>query len=282
MKRKLFLSVFCLSVLALASCSTTRKGTTHKLPPLKEISPIHDSIIEEGYALYYSERANWVATDLVFEKYRPDELGSSVSYQPDKSSWMVVFFDQKNENSVMECRFEIGSGQTIVVDSIRPISDVENEMFQRKQMILREAVNKYGAELSFAPESFGDPNVDIICYSDKLTRLYFLQGTILHDLIPFGNDYSIDFDESLKPIAFRRYHSSLIQCPTKDEKGNVAQMTWHSHLKDNPYITPTDICNFLLYRPENMIQFTVYSTAYSCWFTFDVKQRRIYSFSKPM
>jgi hypothetical protein len=24
----------------------------------------------------------------------------------------------------------------------------------------------------------------------------------------------------------------------------------HSHLADNPYITPTDVCNFLLYRGE--------------------------------
>lgn len=275
MKRHLFISVLCFIALALSSCSTTRNGTSKKLPPMKEISPILDSIVEEGYQLYYSERANWVATDLVFEKYQPEQLGSSVSYQPDKDSWIVAFFDKNNENCLMECLFDNNSNQTAVIDSIRPVTDTEKEMLQQKQTMLDAAIRKYGSELSFAPESFGNPNIDIIRFSDKFTRLYFLQGTIQPNMIPFGNDYSIDFDENLTPITFRRYHRSLIQCPTKGEHGEEVRMIWHSHLKDNPFITPTDICNFLLYRPEDMLEFTVFSTAYDCMFTFSVFQRRI-------
>ena len=41
---------------------------------------------------------------------------------------------------------------------------------------------------------------------------------------------------------------------------NEGETALHSHLKDNPYITPTDICNFLLYH-GNMKETAVLSTA---------------------
>ena len=142
MKRHLFISVLCFIALALSSCSTTRNGTSKKLPPMKEISPILDSIVEEGYQLYYSERANWVATDLVFEKYQPEQLGSSVSYQPDKDSWTVAFFDKNNENCLMECLFDNNSNQTAVIDSIRPVTDTERNCCNKSRLCsMRPSVN---------------------------------------------------------------------------------------------------------------------------------------------
>ena len=273
MNKNLFLAICCVIALAFASCSTLRPSK--RLPAISEIAPILDSIVTEGFQLYYSERANWIATDQVFERYQPNQLGSSVSFQPDKDTWTVAFFDQNNENCLMECRFNIISNHSIFLDSVRPITTSEKELLRRKQTMLDEAIDRYGSEMSFAPSSFGEPNVDIVQFTDKLTRLYFMQGTIKPNVIPFGNDYSIDFDENLQPIAFRRYHRSLIDCPTINEKGEEVRMTWHSHLQDNPFITPTDICNFLLYRPDNMFEFCVVSTAYGRIFTFNVAQRRI-------
>ena len=272
-KNRIALALCAIAVI-FVSCSTTRNGSRH-LPPLSELGLILDSIVDEGYQLYYSERANWVATDLVFEHYQPDQLGGSVSYQPDKNTWTVVFFDQSYENCLLECQFDIDSNHSVISDSIRPITATEQELLRRKQAMFDKAVNMYGSEMSFAPSSFGNPNIDIIQFDENLTRVFFLQGTIQHNVIPFGNDYSIDFDEKLQPIAFRRYHNSLIHCPTKNEEGEEVRMTWHSHLQDNPYITPTDICNFLLYRSENMFEFVVFSTAYERMFTFNLVQRRI-------
>ena len=274
-KKNMFVLAFCLIVLAFSSCSSLRNTTPKNLPPLSEVSPILDSIVEEGYQLYYSERANWIATDLVFERYGMDELGRSITYQADNNLWTVCFFDKNNEKCLLECRFDIKSGNTVTLDSIRPISTFEKEQLQRKETMLNEAISKYGSELKFAPETFGNPNIDFVRMNDHLTRVYFLQGTIRHDVIPFGNDYSIDFDENLKPIAFRRYHRSLIDSPTKNDKGEEAKFLFHTHLKDNPFITPTDICNFLLYRPKNMDGFMVASEAYNCMFMFSVNQHRI-------
>lgn len=275
MKKYMVLLAFCLVGLAFSSCSSLRNTTPKNLPPLSEVSPILDSIVEEGYQLYYYERANWIATDLVFERYGVDELGRSIIYQTDNNLWTVCFFDKNNEKCLLECRFDVKSGNTVAMDSIRPASTFEKEQLQRKETMLNEAISKYGSELKFAPASFGNPNIDFVRMNDHLTRVYFLQGTIQHDVIPFGNDYSIDFDENLKPIAFRRYHRSLIDSPTKNDKGEEAKFLFHTHLKDNPFITPTDICNFLLYRPKNMDGFMVASEAYNCMFLFSVDQHRI-------
>ena len=214
MKKNMFVLAFCLIVLAFSSCSSLRNTTPKNLPPLSEVSPILDSIVEEGYQLYYSERANWIATDLVFERYGMDELGRSITYQADNNLWTVCFFDKNNEKCLLECRFDIKSGNTVTLDSIRPISTFEKEQLQRKETMLNEAISKYGSELKFAPETFGNPNIDFV-------RMF------------------------------------------------------HTHLKDNPFITPTDICNFLLYRPKNMDGFMVASEAYNCMFMFSVNQHRI-------
>ena len=275
MKKHFIITVVCILALVISSCSTLQKRMVRPLPPQAELSQILDSITQEGYRLYFSERANWVATDLVFEKYDVDKLGSSISWQPNDTVWHVVFFDKNNENSLLECHFYINSNKIGTIDSVRPITILEKELLQRKETMLNEAISKYGKDMTFAPQSFGNPNIDIVCLNDKLTRVYFLQGTIKHNVIPFGNDYSVDFDENLTPITFRRYHRSLIDCPTKSEKGEEVKLVFHTHLEDNPYITPTDICNFLLYRPENMNEFWVMSSAYNCIFVFKRDQHQI-------
>jgi len=268
MKKSTLLFVSCLIAFAFSSCSSQKSTLSKTLPPLSELTSILDSIVEEGYQLYYSERANWVATDLVFAKHNEEELGHSVSLRLNDSIWTVLFFDKDNGNCVFESRYNIYSNDIITIDSIRPISLEESTLMERKDILINKAISKYGNNMLFAPQSFGNPNIDIIRINDQLIRVYFLQGTVQNNTIPFGNDYSVDFDENLEPVAFRKYHNSLIACPTKSEDGDNVKMVWHSHLKDNPFITPTDICNFLLYCPQYMNGFCVLSTAYGCYFTF--------------
>jgi len=270
MKNVKLLLTLCCVAFGLASCSTLKK-----MPSTAQMQAINDSIVAEGFQLYYSERANWIATDLMFEKCDLANVGGSVTYQLDANTWAVVFFDRNNENCVLEYRTSTLGNEAYVIDSIRPISEVERTLWHRKNIILERAISKYGDKMLFASKSFGSPNIDIIEMNDRLIRMYVLQGTVKHDLIPFGNDYSIDFDDNLEPIAFRKYHNSLISIPTK-EGGEEVRMTVHSHLKDNPFITPTDICNFLLYRPAGMNSFSVLSTAYNCMFTFSLDQQAIF------
>ena len=113
--------------------------------------------------------------------------------------------------------------------------------------MIKNAFENYGGEIKYN-EKCGNPNFDFVRINDNLIRLYILQGTVQPNTIPFGNDYSIDFDNNGNALCFRKYHNSLIAIKTVDVEGQQIKSVVHSHLRDNPYITPTDVCNFLLYR----------------------------------
>ena len=280
MKKKLLKGLFLFAVgIALASCTTSKHSQQisgmERLPKPSVLFYTLDSIVNEAWQLYYSERTNWIASDLVLASHSMDELGGSISWQPNDSVWAVVFMDKEGKNCVFEYQYNTVTTEEFSRDSIRPITEKELAERERKVKIINGAVEKYGDQLFFANQSFGSPNVDIVRINDNLTRLYFMQGTIIDNVIPFGNDYSVDFDKDLNPIAFRKYHNSLLAIPTKTEDGGKVETIRHSHLKDNPFITPTDICNFLLYRPEGIDMFYVYSTAYKCTFAYSLKLNQI-------
>ena len=267
-------------VMVFFSCSTTRDTATKtsgldRLPPLSELYVTLDSIVNEGWQLYFSERVNWIASDLVLEKNDMDAIGGSMTWKPNDSVWVAIFYDKNAKNCIFEYRYNFVSNQEESIDVSRPISSLEQTEIKRKKQMIEQALKKYADSLYFANQSFGSPNIDIVRINNKLTRLYFLQGTVKSNVIPFGNDYSIDFDENLKPLTFRRYHRSLIAMQTRTEDGSKVETIMHSHLKDNPFITPTDICNFLLYRPEDLDVFFVYSTAYKCKFAYYLSLNQI-------
>lgn len=271
--------LLCTLGILLTSCSVSKRSKSisgmGRLPEPSILFHTLDSIVNEAWQLYYSERTNWIASDLVLESHSMDELGGSISWQPNDSVWAVAFLDKERNNCVFEYQYNIVTKEVLSLDSLRPATEMELAELERKDKIINRAVEKYGDSLYFASQSFGSPNIDIVRINDDLTRLYIIQGTILDNVIPFGNDYSIDFDKDLNPIAFRKYHNSLLALRTKTEDGGDVESIRHSHLTNNPFITPTDICNFLLYRPEGMDMFYVYSTAYKCTFAYSLKLNQI-------
>lgn len=276
-KKLILIVTIGIFTIVLSSCVVNRKNAgpfrADKMPP--EFFATLDSVIYEAWQLYYSEQANWIASDLALAKYQVEDLGGTLSWQPNDTTWSVIFMDKKKENSLLEYQIITSEGKGIVMDSVRPLTPTELGEFDKRVKIIDGAVERYGDSLLFAPQSFGQPNIDIIRINDTITRLYFMQGTVLEDVIPFGNDYSIDFDKELNPIAFRKYHHSLIATRTKTEKGGKVETVMHSHTKDNPFITATDICNFLLYRPKDLDIFYVYSTAYKCKFAYSIHMNSI-------
>ena len=271
--------LLCTFGIVLTSCSVSKHSQPisgmGRLPEPSVLFHTLDSIVNEAWQLYYSERTNWIASDLVLESHSMDELGGTISWQPNDSVWAVVFLDKEKSNCVFEYKYNIVTKEEFSLDSLRSATEIELAELERRDKIINRAVAQYGDSLYFAAQSFGSPNIDIVRINDNLTRLYIIQGTIIDNVIPFGNDYSIDFDKDLNPIAFRKYHNSLLALRTKTEDGGDVESVRHSHLTNNPFITPTDICNFLLYRPEGMDMFYVYSTAYKCTFAYSLKLNQI-------
>ena len=211
------------------------------------IQTINDSICAEGAVLYTAERLNWVATDSVFARYRHEDLGGNLIWQPTASTWSAIFYDKDNKNCVFEIKLDTKSGANSLSYDIRPLAEEEQVQIKLKDTMLDNGLKKYGDQIKYN-DKIGNPNFDFVRINDNLIRLYVLQGTVQPNTIPFGNDCSIDFDNSGNPLCFRKYHQSLIAIKT-DEIDKAISVV-HSHLADNPYITPTDVCNFLLYRGE--------------------------------
>ncbi len=234
------------------------KTETAKTAP-EVIQAINDSICAEGAVLYTVERLNWVSTDSVFARYRHEDLGGNLIWQPTASTWSAIFYDKEKKNCIFELKFDTKSGAHSLSYDIRPITEEELVQIKLKDTMLDNAFEKYGDQIKYN-DKIGNPNFDFVRINDQLIRLYVLQGTVQPNTIPFGNDYSIDFDNSGNPLCFRKYHQSLIAVKTVDDGGNKVVSVVHSHLADNPYITPTDVCNFLLYR-GNLEDSYIMSTA---------------------
>ena len=100
------------------------KGTT-PLPPFPELSTTLDSIIQEAWILYYSERVNWIASDLVHQKYREDGIGGCFSWLSEDSVQCVIFFDNEKKNCILELKRgvkprlqDVAQGQDLVLTAI--------------------------------------------------------------------------------------------------------------------------------------------------------------------
>jgi len=62
------------------------------------IQAINDSICAEGAVLYTAERLNWVSTDSVLARYRHEDLGGNLIWQPTASTWSAIFYDKGKKN----------------------------------------------------------------------------------------------------------------------------------------------------------------------------------------
>ena len=177
------------------------------------IQAINDSICAEGAVLYTAERLNWVSTDSVYARYRHEDLGGNLIWQPTASTWSAIFYDKDNKNCVFEIKLDTRSGANSLSYDIRPLTEEEQVQIKLKHTMLDNGLEKYGDQIKYNKE-LGNPNFDFVRINDNLIRLYVLQGTVQPNTIPFGNDYSIDFDNNGNPLCFRKYHQSLIAVKT--------------------------------------------------------------------
>ena len=243
-----------------ANGQTPAEETSEKAGAIEEIL---DSICAEGYNLFTAECVNWISTDSLLAHFRAEEIGGKIMWQPTIDTWSVVFTDKEKNESILEFKYDIDSKERSISLVPRPLSWFEKQAMEKKNLMYKNAVEQYGDSLRYNPE-YGRLNFDYIRIDDNTTRLYIVHGVERAGIIPFGYDYSIDFDNDCNIKAFRRYHNSFLPQP------NDAVSITHSHLKNNPYITPTDICTFLLYRGE-MKETSIYSSALKGYILYDAE-----------
>ncbi len=237
-------------------------------PAMHVIDAVNDSVIDEGNNLYLHDKLNWVMSDAYKQLCSSKTASLSVVGQLNDTLMSGIMIDTGHMKCVFECRLNLNTGEIEPLDLVRGLTPKEIARAER-QLTLLEKVGEL--EGIYNVVEAGDLNADVVEISPTLTRVYLLQGTNKSKLIPFGNDYSFDFDDAGNLVARRKYHRAFIPIDFSGKDGNIRKCT-HSHLDDNPYITPTDIATFLLYGHDlyGMKTFSVYSKAYGCYFTYYV------------
>lgn len=277
MKRVLILLLLIVSAI---SAFGQKSSKAEKLPSPEVLQAINDSILLEAQRLYIFEKLNWWATDAYY--LRANDPNSTRDWSKARSVTVVandkicVLF-HRNDSCLLEYRYDMLLDETDIREEVRPLNQHEREIRDRHAALLDSCMNA-SLNIYRYDETKYAYNVDIIRVDEAITRVYFIMGALQNRCIGFGNDFSIDFDEENRIVATRSYHHSFIPQEWNAETREVTPM--HSHTKDNPFMTPTDICTFMLYgydSDENIDALWVYSSKYQTYFIFNAKNFEITS-----
>lgn len=234
-----------------------------KLPSRDELATINDSILQEGLRLYTYEKLSWMASDLLAEHATVDlsSIRGSAA-QLDGNSKLTHFYCRK-DSVVFSCTLDLNDFSLSWDNTVRPMTEDDKDAVHFRSEMINRIIETYGDSIYTIQD--GSINIDLIWLSTDKLRAYLLQGTTLNGVIPFGNDCYVDIDIDSNLIEFHRFHHSYIPIDIRQTGEDThAVEVIHSHTIDNPFFTPTDICNALLYARDlfEMKSVSVLSTAF--------------------
>lgn len=237
----------------------------------EEIVEITDSILIEGNLLYQYERAAWMTTDLARADKQLSRLFKSYLIYKDEDTIKGLILNNSNLVIATYLFFEDFTKEYSSDFTKRDLTPFENEIFIARFEILQKITEgKYPVT---CPEGYS-LNMILIPFNGGY-KLYFITGTSKNGVIPFGNDYVFFAGSDYTIHDWRKFHSRLI--PVEGGSGeNKISSSVHSHLKNEPFITATDICTFKLYAVYvGLKSFQVYSPALSLYFRYSLESDSI-------
>ena len=220
-----------------------------KLPSQDELTTINDSILQEGLRLYTYEKLSWLASDLLAEHAAVDLTSIRGSAVELGDNGKLTHFYCRQDSVVFSCTLDLNDFSLSWDNTVRPMTDDDCDAVHFRSDIINRIIETYGDSIYTIQD--GSINIDLIWLGTDKLRAYLLQGTTLNGVIPFGNDYYVDIDSDGNLIELHRFHHSYIPIDISQagEDTQVLEVI-HSHTVDNPFFTPTDICNALLYAHD--------------------------------
>lgn len=211
----------------------------------KERKVIADSIMAEGVKLHNYEKSTWKSTDLVEENNGLlSQVGGYLTYEKDEY-FKTVYFDQNYENVIADISYseKFKKPEYESYDK-RPVTKDEKRLTWVKDKIIENALND--SLPIIIPEK---TNLNLILFPENDDfKLYVLTGPIEGNVVPFGNDYLIRAKPNGEIIEFTKFHTQYLPMELPDNyKSMGIKGGMHSHIETTPFITATDICNFMLY-----------------------------------
>ena len=232
-------------------------------------------ITEQGVFLYKLEKGAWHGTDLFFEKFgeKKSLLGGYVTY-PDKKNTKIVFYSNEKSPKVIATilfdeSFDLKKAK---LDSKgRNLTEYENNL----RLLREKTVFETRTNSTF--EFYKNIGFNIIpVIQNEKKEVYILSGPKTNNIIIFGNDYLLTFDNDNNVKNVKKLHKNIIFQEFKkinDSMNFISAV--HTHLTESgDFMTATDICTIMLYGEkfglENSI---VYSEKYvSIW---DIKTKKL-------
>ncbi|MBW7676077.1 hypothetical protein [Chryseobacterium chendengshani] len=221
----------------------------------QNLERLSKEINEEGIALYRSEMASWYGTDIFRANYeKMENVGGYFSYI-DESVPKCIFFSKENKVLATIAFPTNYNSQNAKLDlKERDFTPVETEYFTIRQSALAtiktDTIFKY----------YKNTNFNIVPLIKKnIKKVYVLTGPTVNNLVVFGNDYLITFNNKNEVKDVEKLHNSLITQNITDEKVGKTVSGIHSHVIENwQTMTPTDICTLMLY--QNLTNWESYIT----------------------
>ncbi|MEO6850385.1 MAG: hypothetical protein ABI203_02685 [Mucilaginibacter sp.] len=214
----------------------------------EELDRITDSIVNEGKALYRSEWASWYGTDIFLAKCANKRAlsGGYLSYETNDGLTNIFF--TKGDNPMVLATISFGkdfNSKNYKLDTVlRKFNEIEDDLY----IIRTAALKRSLSDTAF--KHYKNTGLNVVPLIQKnIKKVYMLTSLQLDDIVIFGNDYLLNFNEQNEITTIKSLHKNLINVSTKADSGKVIKSAMHTHLpKSGDYIAATDICTLMLYE----------------------------------
>lgn len=207
-----------------------------------------EQILNEGKKLYRLEKASWHGTDYFLKKFphKRNEIGGYLSYESDNQV-VNIFFDRIDNYQIL-ARIYFESSPNPIPVSVDTVNNRANQLETELISMRQDALSRINSNSDGFFSFYKNTSLNTIpIISKKERKVYILTATTENRIVLLGNDYLLTYGNKTKLKEKKIIHNSLIEFPIKDEHGNAAITTIHSHV-NSEYIDPTDICTLLLYK----------------------------------
>jgi hypothetical protein len=213
-----------------------------------DVQIVRKQILEEGLFLFRLEKASWNSTDIVVKDY-PDllnQINGYLSYSNNHNTKTI--FWTNDEKLLLTVTFDSTSLEIkgVVDSNTRTPTQLEADLITLRESAF-DLMTKNEDKFFTFYKNTGSNFIPLIRSGQR--TVFILTGSQENKLL-IGNDYRISFNDRNEIISKIKLHNSLITInEDSSDKGLNKVGSMHTHvIEDQPYMTSTDICTYMLYK----------------------------------
>lgn len=209
------------------------------------------NILNEGLNLYKMELLSWDATDYIYEKANMGKLKGYLCYRDKEQVYRCIFWNGAYDN--LEVVHSFWSSDPAQLELMK-VDNAPRQLTEFEQL-LYDIKMRATLEIKGNPEFFtlpADTRFYLLFSEDKINiNCFVMLKTSRDHVVPLGNDFVMSFNRKGELLSKAPIQKSYVEIRTDAEmatNGEALLETLHSiEGSGRPYISPTDICNLLLF-----------------------------------